>query len=460
MSYAFAGDSNNWAITRAVFEADCAYGILMTKTTFLSRFTVRRTLVLIVLFALCVRILLALVLGENIREISGTYDQIAYDQLAQRVVSGHGFSFGIDWYPFVHANQPTAFWSFLYTLYLSGVYAVFGHHPLVARLIQILISSLSFWLIYRLGRRLFDSTVGLVAAGLAACYAYLILFNASLMTQSFYILAVLASLELALALVEKSTWQRWALLGIVVGLGVLLRQSLLLFAPLLFGWIWWASSSSSRGTFSPRKTLRGIGIAVAIIAMCVLPWTLRNYLVFNDFLLLNSNSGYWFYSSNNPGQGTTFDSTYKAPIPEELKNLQEPAVDRVLLRDGIRFIIADPVRIALLSINRVKDYFWLFPTESSSPISNWSRLFSFGLYLPFMLYGIYLSRERWRMCLPLYLYVAFDAFFCLISWSAPRYRLPSDTIMMILAGLAVTNLAARLHRVSSVHTDTGTVPND
>jgi len=434
--------------------------LLMTRTKNLSAHTVRRVLLGIVVLALAIRVLLALVLGDEIREVSGTYDQFAYDRLAQRVLAGYGFSFDTDWYPFAHANQPTAHWSFLYTLYLSGVYAGVGHHPVAARLVQVFISALGIWLVYRLGRRLFDDATGLVAAALTACYAYLILFNASLMTQSFYILAVLASLDVALGLARKSTWRRWALLGIVLGLGVLLRQSLLLFAPLLFAWIAWMGFSAARNISERRSCWRGMALAGVIIALFILPWTVRNYLVFQDFLLLNSNGGYWFYSSNHPDQGTTFDSTFKAPIPDELLNQKEPAIDRALMREGIGFILADPARVALLSVNRLKDYFWLFPTDASTPLSNWSRLLSFGLYLPFMVYGLFLSRREWRMCLPLYLYVAFDGIFCLLTWAAPRYRLPSDVIMMVFAGLAVVTLAARLRIVRLAATDAGSVAND
>lgn len=402
-----------------------------------------RYLVLIVLLALALRGLTAIGLGEEVQEVSGTFDQIAYDMLAQRVVAGDGFSFPIEWYPFIRADTPTAVWSFLYPLYLAGVYTVFGHHPLVARLIQVLISLIGIWLIYRLGKRLFGASAGLAGAALAACYAYLILFNASLMTQTFYILCVLASLELAIGLAQKPGWMRWLLLGIVLGLGVLFRQSLLLFTPLLFGWIWWKSDRAEQPATKPR-TLLGLALVGAVIALFVLPWTVRNYLVFDDFLLLNSNGGYWFYSSNHPDQGTNFDPTFKAVIPDSMLALGEPALDRALYRSGLEFVIADPGRFLLLSLSRLNDYFWLLPSDDSTALSNLSRLLSFGLYLPFMLYGLYLSRSEWRWCLPLYLYVACDALFCLASWSAPRYRLPSDAILMVFAGFAASTVASRL----------------
>ena len=171
-------------------------------------------------------------------------------------------------------------------------------------------------------------------------------------------------------------------------------------------------------------------------------------------LLLNSNGGFWFYASNHPLQGTTFDPNFVPPIPPALMGLAEPAIDRALFREALGFIASDPVRFAQLSLNRTKDYFWLLPSEQSPALSNLARTLSFALYAPFMLLGLFLSRSQWRACLPLYLYLAFDTVLHLSSWAAPRYRLPSDTILMIFASLCVVRLAKvfgpRLNRAARV----------
>lgn len=422
--------------------------------------TVTILLVAVILTAILVRGVTAWWLGDQAVPLSGAYDQVSYDTLAQRVLEGKGFSFPSNWYPFTKADEPTAHWSFLYTLYLSGVYAVFGHHPLIARLIQVALSGAILLLVFRLGRRLFDEWVGLAAAAAAAVYAYLIFFNAALMTQTFYIIMVLASIDIAFGLVQKPTYWRWALLGVVLGLGILFRQTLLLYAILLFGWLWWAMRSqvtlpaqaaerpapqpqtaAARGGWAP---LFGMLIAVMVIAAFILPWTLRNFVTYNDFLLLNSNGGYWFYASNHPGQGTMFNQSFAPPIPDNLQGLTEPAIDRALFQQGLRFILADPVRFLLLSVSRLKDYFWILPSEQSSSISNIARLLSFAVYLPFMIYGLWLSRRHWQLCLPLYLYIAFDGLLCLTTWAAPRYRLPSDVLLMVFVGLAVTSLVSQV----------------
>jgi Dolichyl-phosphate-mannose-protein mannosyltransferase len=423
----------------------------------------RRTFAVLVALVIIVGILIraatALWLGDRAEPISGAYDQVSYDTLAQQLLAGKGFSFPVDWYPFTKANEPTAHWSFLYTLYLAGVYAAFGHHPLAARLLQVLLSGLNFWLAYRIGKRLFGEMAGVAAAALTAVYAYLIFFNAVLMTQTFYILAVLTAIDVAFLTIQNPSRRHWLLLGFAIGIGVLLRQTLLLFAPFLFAWIAWAirghsalgvsglKAHANRPSAAVRRgkltAFSGILLSSAVIASLILPWTIRNYLTYHDFLLLNSNGGYWFYASNHPLQGTDFNQSLAPPIPQNLHDLSEPTIDRALFSQGLGFIMADPERFFLLSVNRIKDYYWLFPSEQSSTIANLSRTLSFPIYLPLMLYGLWLSRRQWRACLPLYLYVAFDALLCLSTWSAPRYRLPSDAILMPFAGLAAVSLASQ-----------------
>lgn len=405
-------------------------------------------LTILIIASILIRVAMAFWLGDRAEPLSGAYDQISYDTLAQSILAGKGFSFPTNWYPFTLANEQTAHWSYLYALYLAGVYAVVGHHPLVARLIQVLLSGLNIWLAYRIGRRLFGEWVGLAAAALTSVYTYFVFFNAALMTQTFYIIAVLAVIDLTLAVLENPSRRSWILLGVSIGVGALFRQTLLIFAPLVF-----ASIVLMRRW---QVKWRAVALSLGVVALLILPWTLYNYSTFHDFLLLNSNGGYWFYSSNHPEQGTNFNQNFAAPLPEELRGLSEPAIDRALFREGLGFILADPTRFVLLSFSRVDDFFWFGASEQSTWVSNIARILSFTIYLPFMILGLYLSRRQWRVCLPLYLYVAFDTGLCLASWAAPRYRLPSDAILMVFAGLAIVSLAVRMRWLPQENLSPGT----
>jgi 4-amino-4-deoxy-L-arabinose transferase-like glycosyltransferase len=396
----------------------------------------QRLLVAVITLSIALRVAVAVLLGDRAEPISGAFDQYSYDMLARRLSTGFGFTFPIGWYPFTQPGEATAHWSYLYTGFLAAVYLVFGHHPLAARLIQSIFSGLGCWLIYRIGARLFDPRAGLAAAALTAGYAYFIFFDAALMTQSTYIVALLAAVDQALLLRERPSATGSVVLGLALGTGTLLRQTLLLFAPVLLGWAARPRDATIRW--------RGALLSAATIVLIVAPWTAYNWITFDDFLLLNSNGGFFLYSSNHPSQGVRFDPNLVAPLPESLAGLPEPALDRALYREAVKNVAGDPMRFLRLSLSRVPHYYQLLPSADSDWISNAARLCSFTLYLPFMLAGLVLSRPRWRLCLPIYLYLCFDAALHLASWAAPRYRLPSDALAMVFAGLAVSRAVQRI----------------
>lgn len=430
----------------------------------------RSLLIAILGVALLSRIAAALFLGDRVEILPGINDQVSYHNLALRVLGGYGFSFGEPWWPLTAANAPTAHWSFLYTFYLIVVYALFGPHPLAARLIQVLIVGvLHPYLTYLIGRRLFNSSVGLIAAGLAAVYPYFVYYSAALMTEPFFILAVLASVWSAFRLIDHfqagssqgtrtaSLWRQGALLGLLLGLAVLLRQLFLLFIPVLFVWLWLANRRRLNWALLYSYVISGV-----IIAACIIPFTIYNWTRFHSFVLLNTNSGYVLFWANHPIHETYFipilppeKGTYLDLIPKDLRNLDEAALDRALMQRGAQFILEDPARYLQLSLSRIPAFFMFWPSRDSGLISNISRVAGFGLLLPFILYGLVRSLIPRTPVRPIklessviliYLFILFYTALHLLSWALVRYRLPVDAFLLIFGGLAFFDLILWIDR--------------
>ena len=416
--------------------------------------------VLIVLIGLSLvgRMVVAIALNDQLIGLPGTADQLSYHALGSRLIAGYGFSFDRPWWPATEAGAPTAAWSFLYTYFLASVYALFGASPLAVRLIQsVAIGILHPLLAYLLGRKVFGETAGLAAAGITAVYAYFAYYTVTLMTEPFYITVILATLYMAVRLVDRATEDHgtaWRLirpailLGVMLAIGVLLRQVFLLFVPVLLLWVWFASGRR----LGWKALLPGI-----VVAMMVLPFTLYNSTRFDSFVLLNTNAGFAFFWANHPVYGTHFEpilpdemGSYQELIPEELRGLDEAALDQELLRRGLGFIVEDPVRYVRLSLSRIPTYFMFWPSEQSSLISNVSRTFSFGLFLPFMIYGLvraWIERGKAAFVEPIGLLTLFILFYSaihLLSWALIRYRLPVDAVLVVFAGYALVDLAQRI----------------
>ncbi|RMD51496.1 MAG: hypothetical protein D6835_03230, partial [Candidatus Thermofonsia bacterium] len=361
----------------------------------------RRTLTAIIIVAVLLRVGAALYIGNTIEALPGIFDEVSYHTLALRVLDGHGFSFGERWWPATAANAPTAHWSFLYTLYLAGIYALVGESPLVARVIQAVLVGIAMpWLAFRLALLVFAQwgqkyaeKVGLAAAAVTAVYIYLFYYAAALITESFYITAIMASFYFAFRIqkAQNARLSDWVWLGVCLGVTVLLRQLFLLFVPFLLLWLWWAV----------RPSLWRLLLPLVLIGMMVAPFTVRNQRVFGRFVLLNTNSGYAFFWGNHPRYGTKFipilpSREYYEMIPDELlaQGLNEAELESELLSLGLGFVFDDFGRYIKLSLSRIPAYFVFWPSSQSSTISNISRVGSFGLFLPFMVYGLVLGLRK------------------------------------------------------------------
>lgn len=399
-----------------------------------------RLLWLILGASVLARLAAALYLGNHVTPLPGTFDQLSYDMLAGRVLAGEGFTVAANWWPATPSGEPTAHWSFLYTGFLALVYGLLGYQPLLARVLQAILVGLLLPLgLYQLGRRTFGESVGLWAAALGALYIYFIYYSATLMTEMFTILALLWLLVVALDLAARPTIRRWLAFGLLIGLGALLRQVTLVLAPVLGLWLLWQRRRMA--------TLGGLALAAAVALAMILPITARNWQVFGRLVLLNTNNGYAFFFANHPVHGMNFQGilsedypSYHDLIPPELRLLDEAALNDALMDRAVDIIAADPIRYLLLSASRVEDYFKFWPSPQSSIISNLSRLLSFALYLPFMVYGLLLSRRSARAAMPLYLFLGAYTVVHLLSWALIRYRLPVDAVLIVFAGLACDRL--------------------
>jgi hypothetical protein len=245
----------------------------------------------------------------------------------------------------------------------------------------------------------------------------------------------------------------------------MLRQVYLVFVPFLLLWLWYQRVEKPITWSSAANTALKIAVTVGVVIVTIAPITLWNYKQFNRFVLLNTNSGYAFFWSNHPIHGVSFVPIFTADmpsyyelIPEELRLLDEAALDQALMQRGITFVVDDPLRYVQLSLSRIPHYFMFWTSSESSLVSNIVRVASFGITLPFVVFGIALwviglhkraqpqpdaQALSPKVASLLLLFVLIYTGVHVASWVGIRYRLPVDAVLVIFAAYGLQWLISR-----------------
>jgi hypothetical protein len=161
----------------------------------------------------------------------------------------------------------------LYLYFLGVPFALTGSLAAV-QVLQCLVGALLVPALGLLGRSTFSEGAGLMAAGLAAFYPELVWFAAHFWAETLFAVLLWWALERLVASDARGSRAAAASAGVLFGLAVLTRETVLYFLPLAAAWL------AGRRPGGVRRA----ALLVATALLVVLPWTLRNYLVFDAFV--------------------------------------------------------------------------------------------------------------------------------------------------------------------------------
>lgn len=233
-------------------------------------------------------------------------DEASYDSWARQIAAGDVL------------GREIFFQEPLYPYVLGGIYALGGDDPSqqrqLARRVQAGLGALTAVLVALLGARLFGARAGALAGVGLALYLPAIWFAALLLKPSLF-LPLLALFLLRLVDAERT--RDWFVVGVLAGLGALLRGNMLVLTPVIALW------PLARALHERSSRARGLWSAAAVIAgvaLVLTPVALRNHHVGGRFVLTTSGAGTNFYGGNNLdnpyGVATEFDWVRGVPEHE------------------------------------------------------------------------------------------------------------------------------------------------
>ncbi|MGA9570263.1 MAG: glycosyltransferase family 39 protein [Candidatus Acidiferrales bacterium] len=374
--------------------------------------------------------------------------------IAHSLATGHGFSS-----PFRVDTGPTAWMTPLFPLLLAGIFRAFGAYTFHAWAATVLVNisccTLACIPIYFAAKR-----IGGIALAAGTAWLWAIFPNAILMPvesmwdASISALLVATILWATLALAESAESQRlrnWCGYGLLWGVTLMFNATLGGLFPFLALWLAYRAHQQN------RAWLKNAVAAVMIIILCCVPWTIRNYHVFHQFVPLRSVLGLQLWLGNNDQTQDIFRGDlhpiYNAAEREKYVSLGEIAYMQQKKQEAIAYMLSHPAREAHLILYRAISI-WSggtpYPLEDflGTPSLRFRTILAFNIVATLgTIFGIIiLFRERSPFAIPIAAFPLIYPWAYYLTLALPRYRLPIDPIIMLLLAISIQHMVQKLSR--------------
>jgi hypothetical protein len=371
-----------------------------------------------------------------------THDEREYLALAASLAEGRGFSYG----PGHQSGTAQRFGRApLYPMFLAAVGATApgpnGGTPTNLKIVQSVLGAALVLLLGATALQVVSPRAGVAAAIVAAVYPPLVWYPSYVLSETLYSLLAIGTALLLQRAVDRSEAERSGragaplalLTGAIAGAAVLTRPAMLLFVPLALVWL-----------AVRRRYVLAVALTAGVAAV-VLPWTARNYRIYDRFVLVASEGGVTFWTGNHPlarGEGDLAANPEIKQAELEFRQahpgLSAEELEPLYYRDALAHIAARPGW--WLGLLARKAFYTMIPAGPSYGVH--SRLYQLGsivpylVLLPFAAAGV---RRVWRSpCRPtaLFLLVGSTLLVSLIFFPQERFRVPVLDPMLILSAAA------------------------
>jgi len=210
---------------------------------------------------------------------------INYIPMAHNLWQGNGFSYDQS-LPFT----PTACRLPGYPFFLAIFYSPWPSQPWIAITVQLLLEGAAVLFLYRTLKKHFPNIwVSRATTFFYLTWPYTLLFSGRFYRQGVFVPLLVFALGFFIRAVEKKSLREFTVSCIFFCLSIYFRYDGLYYFILFFlVWLWLQRSSLRRCALS-------IFILTGTLILFLMPWALRNYLVFEKWIPLNTNSFSYFW---------------------------------------------------------------------------------------------------------------------------------------------------------------------
>jgi len=227
------------------------------------------------------------------------FDAEGYDRAAKNILHHGRFSF---FYP-----QPTAYTTPGYPLFLAATYSVAGESNFQAvRLVQVVLNTVGLYFLYLLALLILeDRRWALMALALGVFHPPFIAISDVILTEGIFMPFMALWLYFSALTLKKRNMSHPILAGCMLGLSCYVRPILFLYPVFLLAVLLirdiinWCLKKNSLSLMWDK--IRRFSLIYGACLFVMIPWAVRNALVFHRFILFSTESGAPFFA------GTFYD---------------------------------------------------------------------------------------------------------------------------------------------------------
>ncbi len=403
---------------------------------------------LLALTARCLH-LLAIAGSDYFRLIVG--DGVYFDQAARNLASG------------LLAGQPlTVTLSPVYLGFLSSLYSIFGHSPVIPKLAQVVLGSVSCLLLYHTAKEWWGKKAGVWAGVIGALYGVFIFYDAEIRKAALMNFLIIASFYGWALSVRKPSWWIWMLTSIAFASAALMRMNLLVALPFVCLWILLVHFPEKRW-----RSLAFVIIFCAGFASTAALWNVWFQKAVPQYQAPRSETGLHLFLGNNPkarGRYPKLDFMRDNPEGHSIdakvfaeqqtgRTLSYKEADRFWTQRAFNYILEQPAAWLKLEF---KKFFLIFnayelPHDDNYPFArtqSWFLslpLFSFALISPLGLLGLlfWFQNKSVKTLLLLFFLISYAATL-LLMYVTISYRLPVQIPLIFFSAFAAVRIQEML----------------
>jgi len=321
-------------------------------------------------------------------------DTIYYDRIAWNFAQGHGL---------IDQGKPFIYKTPTYVLFVSIIYYLFGHFPILVLIIQSILYSICCVILYLAARNLCDEKTSLLAGLGFAFYFPAAYYSSGILSEILGIFLALLVILFCLKFRKTSEKQYLVFCGIFLGLDILCKPILLFFpVPIILYFFW--------------QRIKKLYIAVCIlfisISITMAPWVWRNYLIFHKFIPLSKGYveevfigsvldykyslwdwNFWFDKPDDPRRKDL--DLIRKKIDLEFNNDSFVSKENLLFHTTLELIAKNPMRYLQGCFVNIAKLWLSYPSRAVFLVKMIVILFDLIL-LGFAIIGIIVIRKQWK----------------------------------------------------------------